>query len=69
MHGFDPSTVQPVGTISEPNLEAVAALAPDLILTNAVRDGDRYEELSAIAAHATEGGIDLWRSQSAIQPA
>ena len=27
------------------------------------------EELSAIDAHATEGGIDLWRSQSAIQPA
>ncbi|WP_427024225.1 L-glyceraldehyde 3-phosphate reductase [Aureimonas ureilytica] len=26
------------------------------------------EELSEIDRHATEGGIDLWRSQSAIQP-
>lgn len=49
VHGFDASTVQSVGAISEPNLEAVAALDPDLILTNAVRDADRYEQLSAIA--------------------
>ena len=27
------------------------------------------EELSRIDEHATEGGIDLWRSQSAIKPA
>ena len=27
------------------------------------------EELAAIDRHATEGGIDLWRSQSAIRPA
>ncbi|GGE13073.1 glyceraldehyde 3-phosphate reductase [Aureimonas endophytica] len=27
------------------------------------------EELREIDAHATEGGIDLWRSQSAIKPA
>ena len=26
------------------------------------------DELAAIDRHATEGGIDLWRSQSAIQP-
>ena len=27
------------------------------------------DELAAIDRHATEGGIDLWRSQSSIQPA
>ena len=26
------------------------------------------DELAAIDRHATEGGIDLWRSQSAIRP-
>ena len=26
------------------------------------------DELAAIDRHATEGGIDLWRGQSSIQP-
>lgn len=38
-----------VGTILEPNVEAIAALKPDLILTNKVRHQDIYEELSGIA--------------------
>ncbi|WP_406206623.1 iron-siderophore ABC transporter substrate-binding protein [Kitasatospora sp. NBC_01560] len=38
-----------VGTIGQPNLEAVAALRPDLILSNQVRDDKRYDELSKIA--------------------
>jgi iron complex transport system substrate-binding protein len=38
-----------VGTISEPNLEAIAALEPDLILSNKVRHEDLYDELSQIA--------------------
>jgi iron complex transport system substrate-binding protein len=41
--------VQLVGTIREPNLEAVAALQPDLILTNKTRHEDIYDQLSAIA--------------------
>ena len=41
--------VQPVGTISEPNLEAIAALKPDLILSNKVRHEAIYDKLSAIA--------------------
>lgn len=41
--------VRPVGTIGEPNLEAIAALQPDLILSNKVRDGEKYDRLSAIA--------------------
>lgn len=38
-----------VGTIGEPNLEAIAALQPDLILSNTVRHEDLYDELSEIA--------------------
>lgn len=41
--------VEITGTIADPNLEAVAALAPDLILSNEVRHTDIYEELSGIA--------------------
>ncbi|MFD7594654.1 ABC transporter substrate-binding protein [Kitasatospora sp. NPDC059812] len=38
-----------VGTIGQPNLEAIAALRPDLILSNQVRDDKRYDELAKIA--------------------
>ena len=38
-----------VGTIGQPNLEAIAALRPDLILSNQVRDDKRYDQLSEIA--------------------
>ncbi len=38
-----------VGTIGSPNLEQIAALKPDLILSSKVRDGERYDQLSAIA--------------------
>ncbi|MFJ9212496.1 iron(III) dicitrate transport system, periplasmic iron-binding protein FecB [Streptomyces sp. L-9-10] len=41
--------IQPVGLIAEPNLEAIAALKPDLILSSKVRDEKNYESLSAIA--------------------
>ncbi|MFE2032727.1 ABC transporter substrate-binding protein [Streptomyces scopuliridis] len=41
--------IQPVGLIAEPNLEAIAALKPDLILSSKVRDGKNYKSLSAIA--------------------
>ena len=41
--------VQVVGTIAEPNLEAIAALRPDLILSNKVRHEDIYDSLSGIA--------------------
>lgn len=43
------ATIQRVGTISQPNLEAIAALNPDLILSNTVRHEDIYDQLSAIA--------------------
>ncbi|TKJ35157.1 iron-siderophore ABC transporter substrate-binding protein [Blastococcus sp. CCUG 61487] len=45
----DAEGVEVVGTIAEPNLEAIAALEPDLILSNKVRHEDIYEQLSQIA--------------------
>jgi iron-siderophore transport system substrate-binding protein len=47
--GVDPAEIQNVGTIEEPALEEIAALEPDLILSNAVRHADVYDQLSAIA--------------------
>ncbi|WP_338697781.1 iron-siderophore ABC transporter substrate-binding protein [Streptomyces sp. Q6] len=38
-----------VGEITAPNLEKIAGLKPDLILSSEVRDGQRYKQLSAIA--------------------
>ena len=38
-----------MGTIAEPELEQIAALEPDLVLSNAVRHAEIYDELSAIA--------------------
>lgn len=37
------------GVIGDPDLDAVAKLHPDLILSSRTRDGSRYESLSAIA--------------------
>ncbi|MGZ4542983.1 MAG: ABC transporter substrate-binding protein [Mycobacteriaceae bacterium] len=41
--------VKHVGTITEPNLEAIAALAPDLILSSKVRHEALHDKLSLIA--------------------
>ncbi|MFI5758649.1 ABC transporter substrate-binding protein [Streptomyces sp. NPDC051569] len=41
--------IKPVGLIAEPNLEAIAALKPDLILSSKVRDEKSYASLSKIA--------------------
>jgi iron complex transport system substrate-binding protein len=38
-----------VGTIGNPDLGAVGALNPDLILSNRTRDGDRYDSLTLLA--------------------
>ncbi|ATW49191.1 ABC transporter substrate-binding protein [Streptomyces peucetius] len=38
-----------VGEMMTPNLEAIAALKPDLILTSKIRHGDKYAELKKIA--------------------
>ncbi|MFF3753536.1 ABC transporter substrate-binding protein [Streptomyces sp. NPDC002018] len=41
--------IKPVGLIAAPNLEAIAALKPDLILSSKVRDEKNYTSLSKIA--------------------
>lgn len=41
--------VSPVGTVPEPDLEAIAALKPDLILGTESRHAKLYDKLSAIA--------------------
>lgn len=38
-----------VGTLAEPDLEAIAALDPDLILSSRLRVGQIYQDLSSIA--------------------
>lgn len=45
----DVADVEPVGTVPEPDLEAIAALQPDLILSNKTRHEAFYEQLSQIA--------------------
>ncbi|WP_169164956.1 ABC transporter substrate-binding protein [Cellulomonas taurus] len=54
--------VQPVGTVPEPDLEAIAALKPDLILGTESRHSALYDQLAAIAPTvfmATQA--DPWR--------
>ncbi|WP_097981962.1 ABC transporter substrate-binding protein [Streptomyces sp. f150] len=41
--------IEDVGQMMTPNLEAIAGLKPDLILTSKIRHGDKYAELSKIA--------------------
>ena len=41
--------VKKVGTIAQPNLEAIAALKPDLIISSETRHKDIYDKLSQIA--------------------
>ncbi|MEV5198870.1 iron-siderophore ABC transporter substrate-binding protein [Streptomyces sp. NPDC053720] len=54
--------IKQVGEIANPNLETVASLKPDLILTSKVRDGDRYEQLKAIAPTVmTESTGSAWK--------
>lgn len=51
-----------VGDLSTPNLERIAGLQPDLILSSVVRHEDLYEELSAIAPTVmTESGGGGWK--------
>ncbi|MFE3772051.1 ABC transporter substrate-binding protein [Streptomyces sp. NPDC057579] len=62
--------IKDVGKIGTPNLEAVAALKPDLILTNKVRDGQRYAELTKIAPTVmTETTGYPWKQNFAVHAA
>ncbi|MFP4634456.1 MAG: ABC transporter substrate-binding protein [Nitriliruptoraceae bacterium] len=54
--------VEVVGTIEEPDLEAVAALEPDLILSATVRHEQIYDQLSEIAPTVfTESSGTDWK--------
>ena len=55
--GADPSEVAEVGTIDEPSLEAIAALDPDLILSNTARHTELYPQLQAIAPTVMGEGV------------
>ncbi len=47
--GFDTAGIEFVGAYGEPDLEAIAAAEPDLIVSDEHSTGDVYDELSAIA--------------------
>src|SRR3546814_4786581 len=56
-----------VGLIEEPNLEAIAAQRPDLILGAKVRHEALYEELSGIAPTVfTESSGTNWKEGLAV---
>lgn len=56
-----------VGTIAEVNLEAVAALQPDLILSSVTRHEDIYDELSGIAPTVfTEAVGVVWKDNLVV---
>jgi len=54
--------IAPTGTVTEPSLEAIAALAPDLILGTEARHADLYDQLSEIAPTVFQGSqVDPWQ--------
>jgi iron complex transport system substrate-binding protein len=54
--------IQTVGTIAQPSLEAIAALNPDLILSNTVRHEAIYPQLSQIAPTVLAEGVGVtWK--------
>jgi iron complex transport system substrate-binding protein len=64
--GVDPAEIENVGTIAEPALEEIAALDPDLILSNAVRHAEIYDQLAAIAPTVFAEAIgETWRTTCA----
>jgi iron complex transport system substrate-binding protein len=59
--------IEVVGLTNEPNLEAVAALRPDLILGAKVRHEELYEELAGIAPTVfTESSGTNWKDGLAV---
>lgn len=60
--GADPAEIAEVGTIGEPDLEAIAALDPDLILSNTARHTELYDQLQAIAPTVMGEGVgETWK--------
>lgn len=62
--------IENVGAIASPNLEAVAALHPDLILSSKVRDGAHYDALKKIAPTVlTESTGAPWKANFQLHAA
>lgn len=60
--GDQTNGIEMVGSIAEPNLEAIAALKPDLILSSTVRHEAIYEQLNAIAPTVLAPDLgDTWK--------
>lgn len=56
-----------VGTVGQPNLEAIAALKPDLILSNKSRHEKIYDKLSQIAPTVIGPGVGVaWKGTFAV---
>lgn len=53
--------VKQVGTIAQPNLETIATLKPDLILTNTLRHEKIYDKLSQIAPTVVGKRPNFWK--------
>jgi iron complex transport system substrate-binding protein len=59
--------VTPVGTVPEPDLEAIAALKPDLILGTESRHSDLFDQLDAIAPTVfIASQADPWRDNAKL---
>lgn len=58
--------IQKVGTIAEPNLEAIAALKPDLILTNTLRHEKIKDKLEQIAPTVYGKRPNFWKENLKI---
>jgi iron complex transport system substrate-binding protein len=64
---LDADGVEPVGSVPEPDLEAIAALKPDLILGTEARHSELYEQLAAIAPTVfIETQADPWRDNALL---
>ncbi len=58
--------IQKVGTIAEPNLEVIASLKPDLILTNTLRHEKIKDKLEQIAPTVYGKRPNFWKENLAI---
>lgn len=59
--------VEPVGTVPEPDLEAIAALEPELILGTESRHSKLYDELNAIAPTVfIANHADSWKDNALL---
>lgn len=59
--------VEPVGTVPEPDLEAIAALEPDLILGTETRHSKLYDQLESIAPTVfLEAHSDPWQENMLV---